>query len=377
MSSSIFNCHSSPFTATIRLSRPSPCFLGLHSSPSSHVEFGTFFLISAFFLILPQWISLKCLTCGFIISSSIYVHTAAMTTKASAKVMDGNAVATQIRQDIKAEVHRMKEAIGVIPGLAAILVGDRERCATYIVQNKKSACETVGINFLEIHLPEYSTENQVLKYISILNDDPSVHGTIVQIPYNQHMQEKNFLKAVRIEKDVVGLHPFNIFSLRVAPSVAEPMFVPCTALGCIELLHIQCSYLWQRAVVIGGKRIVGFPAAHLLQREGASVSVVDSKTSNLKEITRQADIVISAAAQPNLVRRSWIKDGAVIIDVGFSPEEDPNSPGVIRWVGDVCYEEAIEVASAMTSVRGGVGSMTMAMLLQNTLLSAKRMHNFE
>ncbi|XP_057440651.1 bifunctional protein FolD 4, chloroplastic-like [Lotus japonicus] len=340
MSSSIIQFHSSPLTDTVRLSRHSPCFLGLRSSPSSHV--------------------------------------AAMATKACAKVIDVKAVAMQIRQDIKAEIYRMKEAVGVTPGLAVILVGDRNPIENYIVRDKKRACETVGINFLEVRLPEDSTENEILKHISLLNDDPSVHGNVFQIPLSRHMKKENLWKGVRIDKDVEGFHPFNIARLGT-PIGEEPRFVPCTPLGCIELLHIyNVPISGKRAVVIGRRNdFVGLPAAHLLQREGARVSVVDSKTSNPEELTRQADIVISFAGRPNLVRRSWIKDGAVIIDAGASLAKDPNRPGGFRWVGDVCYEEAIKLASAMTPIHGGVGPMAMAMLLQNTLLSAKRMHNFE
>ncbi|KAJ1408577.1 Tetrahydrofolate dehydrogenase/cyclohydrolase [Sesbania bispinosa] len=339
------HCYASPSsTAALRLRRhpvqvgpTSLRFLSLHSSsapsPSSHV-----------------------------------VSVAAMATEASAKVIDGKSVAKQIRDEITAEVSRMREAIGVIPGLAVVLVGDRKDSATY-VRNKKKACESVGINSLEVHLPENSTEEEVLNYISGYNDDPSVHGIL-------HMNEQNILNAVTIEKDVDGFHPLNIG--RLAMRGREPLFVPCTPKGCIELLHrYGVSIKGKRAVVIGRSNIVGMPAAFLLQREDATVSVVHSRTSNPEEITRQADIIISAVGQPNMVKGSWIKPGAVIIDVGINPVEDPNSPRGYRLVGDICYEEAIKVASAVTPVPGGVGPMTIAMLLQNTLISAKRIHNFQ
>ncbi|KAE9615573.1 hypothetical protein Lal_00045283 [Lupinus albus] len=300
---------------------------------------------------------------------------ASLTTEASAKVIDGKSVAKQIRDEITAEVSRMKEAIGVTPGLAVILVGDRKDSATY-VRNKKKACDSVGIVSLEANLPEDSTEQEVLNYISGFNDDPSVHGILVQLPLPKHMNEQNILNAVRIEKDVDGFHPLNIG--RLAMRGREPLFVPCTPKGCIELLHrYGVPIKGKRAVVIGRSNIVGMPAALLLQREDATVSIVHSRTSNPEEITRQADIIISAVGQPNMVRGSWIKRGAVIIDVGINPVEDSNSPRGYRLVGDVCYEEASKVASAVTPVPGGVGPMTIAMLLQNTLISAKRIHNFE
>ncbi|MED6217099.1 Bifunctional protein FolD 4, chloroplastic [Stylosanthes scabra] len=323
--------------------------------------------------------SLRCLTFPSSAAAPspphVVVPHASLSTEVNTKVIDGKAVAKQIRDEITAEVSRMKEAIGVIPGLAVILVGDRKDSATY-VRNKKKACESVGINSLEVHLPADSTEEEVLKHISGYNDDPSVHGILVQLPLPSHMNEQHVLNAVRIEKDVDGFNPLNIG--RLAMRGREPLFVPCTPKGCIELLHRHgVSIKGKRAVVIGRSNIVGMPAALLLQREDATVTVIHSRTSNPEEITRLADIIISAVGQPNMVRGSWIKPGAVIIDVGINPVEDTNSPRGYRLVGDVCYEEAIEVASAVTPVPGGVGPMTIAMLLQNTLISAKRMHNFE
>ncbi|KAK9056191.1 hypothetical protein SSX86_027280 [Deinandra increscens subsp. villosa] len=291
-----------------------------------------------------------------------------------AKVIDGKRVAQDIREEIGVEISRMKEEIGIVPGLAVILVGDRKDSATY-VRNKKKACDTVGINSYEARLAEDSTEEEVLNHISKFNDDPSVHGILVQLPLPSHMNEQNILNAVCIEKDVDGFHPLNIG--RLAMRGREPLFVPCTPKGCIELLHrYDIPIKGKRAVVIGRSNIVGMPAALLLQREDATVSIVHSRTKNPEEITRQADIIISAVGQPNMVRGSWVKPGAVLIDVGINPVEDPASPRGYRLVGDICYDEARKVASAITPVPGGVGPMTIAMLLSNTLLSAKRIHNF-
>ncbi|KAI3741289.1 hypothetical protein L1987_58961 [Smallanthus sonchifolius] len=290
-----------------------------------------------------------------------------------AKVIDGKRVAKDIREEIAVEISRMKEEIGIVPGLAVILVGDRKDSATY-VRNKKKACDSVGINSYEVRLAEDSTEEEVLSHISKFNDDPSVHGILVQLPLPSHMNEQNILNAVCIEKDVDGFHPLNIG--RLAMRGREPLFVPCTPKGCIELLHrYDIPIKGKRAVVIGRSNIVGMPAALLLQREDATVSIVHSRTKNPEEITRQADIIISAVGQPDMVRGSWVKPGAVLIDVGINPVEDPESPRGYRLVGDICYEEASKVASAITPVPGGVGPMTIAMLLSNTLLSAKRMHN--
>lgn len=300
--------------------------------------------------------------------------TDSVTLESSCEVIDGKKVAKEIRDEISAEVSRMKESIGVVPGLAVILVGDRKDSATY-VRNKKKACEGVGICSYEVCLPEDTTEEEVFNHISRFNDDPSVHGILVQLPLPSHMNEQNILNAVCLEKDVDGFHPLNIG--RLAMRGREPLFVPCTPKGCIELLHrYGIEIKGKRAVVIGRSNIVGMPTALLLQREDATVSIVHSRTKNPEEIIKQADIIISAAGQPNMVKGSWIKPGAVIIDVGINPVEDTTNPRGYRLVGDVCYEEARKVASAITPVPGGVGPMTIAMLLSNTLTSAKRIHNF-
>ncbi|XP_071717694.1 bifunctional protein FolD 4, chloroplastic-like isoform X2 [Rutidosis leptorrhynchoides] len=307
-------------------------------------------------------------------SSSSSSSTVEVKSEASAKVIDGKRVAKDIREEVAVEISKMKNEIGIVPGLAVILVGDRKDSATY-VRNKKKACDTVGINSYEVRLAEDSTEEEVLDHISKFNDDPSVHGILVQLPLPSHMNEQNVLNAVCIEKDVDGFHPLNIG--RLAMRGREPLFVPCTPKGCIELLHrYEIPVKGKRAVVIGRSNIVGMPAALLLQREDATVSIVHSRTKNPEEITRQADIIISAVGQPNMVRGSWVKPGAVLVDVGINAIEDSESPRGYRLVGDICYEEASKVASAITPVPGGVGPMTIAMLLSNTLLSAKRIHNF-
>ncbi|CAN4111635.1 unnamed protein product [Withania somnifera] len=307
--------------------------------------------------------------------SSFFLIKAATASEASVQVIDGKKVAKDIRDEITAEISRMKDSIGVVPGLAVILVGERKDSATY-VRNKKKACEGVGIKSYEVCLPENSTEEEVLKHISSFNDDPMVHGILVQLPLPSHMDEQKILNAVCIEKDVDGFHPLNIG--RLAMRGREPLFVPCTPKGCIELLHrYNVEIKGKKAVVIGRSNIVGTPAALLLQREDATVSIIHSRTKDPEEIARQADIIISAVGKPNMVRGSWIKPGAVIIDVGINPVEDTTNPRGYRLVGDVCYEEACKIASVITPVPGGVGPMTIAMLLSNTLLSAKRIHNFK
>ncbi|ESQ37713.1 hypothetical protein EUTSA_v10029292mg [Eutrema salsugineum] len=316
---------------------------------------------------------------------ALSIRSSSSPTPVVSTLIDGSAVAKPIRDEIRIQVSRMKETIGVVPGLAVILVGDMKDSARY-VRNKKKACESVGIKSLVVRLPEDSSEKDVLKSVSGFNDDPfcpwnpcSAASTIGKQKkkslYLYHMDEQNILNAVRIEKDVDGFHPLNMGQL--AMREREPLFIPCTPKGCIELLHsYNVEIRGKRAVVLGRSNIVGMPAALLLQREDATVSIIHSKTKNPEEITRQADIIIAAVGQPNMVRGSWIKPGAVVLDVGTTDVDDPDSRSGYRLVGDVCYEEACKVASAVSPVPGGVGPMTIAMLLSNTLTSAKRIHNF-
>jgi len=217
--------------------------------------------------------------------------------------------------------------------------------------------------------------DEVCEALLSINRNPSVHGILVQLPLPQHLDEEKILNLVNLEKDVDGFHPLNMGNL--AMRGREPLFIPCTPKGCIELLvRSGVDIMGKKAVVIGRSNIVGLPASLLLQRHHATVSTVHALTNNPEQITREADIVVTAAGVPNLVRGTWLKPGAVVIDVGTYPIEDPTSEHGYRLIGDVCYEEAVMVASAITPVPGGVGPMTIAMLLFNTLNSAKRAFNF-
>ncbi|XP_058000203.1 bifunctional protein FolD 1, mitochondrial isoform X3 [Hevea brasiliensis] len=291
-----------------------------------------------------------------------------------AVVIDGKLIAEDIRSTIATEVRRMKESIGKVPGLAVILVGQRRDSQTY-VRNKIKACEEAGIKSLFHELPEDCPEDAVLSVVSSFNEDPTIHGILVQLPLPQHLDEVKILNALSLEKDVDGFHPMNMGNL--AMRGREPLFIPCTPKGCIELLfRFGVEIMGKNAVVIGRSNVVGLPTSLLLQRYHATVSVVHALTNNPEEITSEADIVVTAAGVPNLVRSNWLKPGAVVIDVGTCPIEDPSSEFGYRLVGDVCHEEAVKVASAITPVPGGVGPMTIAMLLSNTLDSAKRAYEF-
>ncbi|KAI3472960.1 hypothetical protein Pfo_030357 [Paulownia fortunei] len=268
----------------------------------------------------------------------------------------------------------MKELIGQVPSLAVILVGQRRDSHTY-VRNKIIASEEVGIKFKMIFLPENCTECEVCNALCRFNEDPSIHGILVQLPLPQHLDEAKILNVISLEKDVDGFHPLNIGNL--AMQGMEPLFIPCTPKGCIELLlQSGIEIMGKKAVVIGRSNIVGLPTSLLLQRHHATVTVLHAFTKNPEKIAREADILVTAAGVPNLVRGSWLKPGAVIVDVGTNPVEDRRSEHGYRLIGDVCFKEATRIASAITPVPGGVGPMTVAMLLYNTLESAKRAFKF-
>ncbi|CAI5510559.1 unnamed protein product [Closterium sp. Naga37s-1] len=236
-----------------------------------------------------------------------------------AALIDGKAIAEEIKREIAAEVKRIQALPGVhlTPGLAVVLVGDRKDSQSY-VRMKKAACAETGITSFGVDLPADVSEEEVVAAVRDLNDNPDVHGVLVQLPLPKHINAERVLSAVSIDKDVDGFHPINIGQLAMAGR--KPLFVPCTPKGCIELLiRSKVPMEGKRAVVIGRSNIVGTPAAMLLQRNNATVTVVHSRTKDPPSITRDADIVIAAAGVPNLVRGDWLKPGCVVIDVGINP----------------------------------------------------------
>ncbi|KAL6846398.1 hypothetical protein ACP4OV_023846 [Aristida adscensionis] len=289
-----------------------------------------------------------------------------------ATIIDGKSIAEDIRLYIAEEVCQMKRAVGQVPGLAVVLVGDRRDSESY-VRYKTKGCEEVGIKSLLAKLPGNCREDEVMASVARFNEDPSVHGILVQLPLPQHLDEERILSAIGLEKDVDGFHPLNVGNLALRSR--KPLFVPCAAKACVELLlQSGIELMGKHVTVIGRSKVVGLPTSLLLQRHHATVSVIHAFTTNPDAITRESDIVISAAGVANLVRGSWLKKGAVVIDVGTNPIEDPTSDYGYRLTGDVCFEEAVKVASAITPVPGGVGPVTIAMLLANTLDSAKRVY---
>ncbi len=287
----------------------------------------------------------------------------------TAQLIDGNATAAKIHEEICAEVERLK-SMGVTPGLATVLVGENP-ASQYYVRSKQKRCGEVGIRSFGYKLEENATQEEVEALVADLNANPEVHGILVQLPLPRHLDEERVLAAIGLEKDVDGFHPLNIG--RLAMKGREPMFVPCTPAGCIELLdRYNIGIAGKEAVVLGRSNIVGLPVAMLLLHRDATVTICHSRSVDLPAICRRADILIAAVGRPEMVKADWIKPGAAVIDVGINRVEDAEGGRGYRLVGDVDFEQAKEVAGYITPVPGGVGPMTIAMLLLNTLKSAKR-----
>ncbi|RWR94153.1 bifunctional protein FolD 2-like protein [Cinnamomum micranthum f. kanehirae] len=287
-----------------------------------------------------------------------------------ATIIDGKAIAQTIRNEIASEVLLLSQKYGKVPGLAVVIVGNRKDSQSYVNMKRKACCE-LGIRSYDIDLPEEVSEEEVVKKVHELNDDPDVHGILVQLPLPKHINEEKVLTEISIEKDVDGFHPLNIGKL--AMKGREPLFQPCTPKGCVELLtRSGVSIRGKKAVVVGRSNIVGLPVALLLLKADATVTVVHSHTRDSESIIRSADIIIAAAGQPMMIKGDWIKPGAAVIDVGTNAIDDPSRKSGYRLVGDVDFQEVKKVAGLLTPVPGGVGPMTVAMLLKNTLDGAKR-----
>lgn len=281
--------------------------------------------------------------------------------------IDGKVVAQRIREGLKAEVAQLQRERGITPGLAAVLVGDNPASQVY-VNMKAKACAEAGIYSRKLELPATTPQAGLIQHIRELNRDPQIHGILVQLPLPAPLDEHAVLHEVDPNKDVDGFHPINLGKLLSAKFWNElPPFVPCTPAGCIKLIESTGMEIeGKNAVVVGRSVIVGKPVAMLLLAKQATVTVAHSRTKNLKEVCRQADILVVAAGKPKLVTGDMIKPGAVVIDVGVNRMPDG------KLVGDVDFEAAKEVAGSITPVPGGVGPMTIAMLLKNTVESAKR-----
>jgi len=287
----------------------------------------------------------------------------------SAKLIDGKAIAEALREVVKQKVSERAEKGLPVPGLATVIIGDNPASKVY-VRMKQKACEEAGILSVGHELPADASQEDVEKLVKQLNADPQIHGILVQLPLPAGLDEERVLNTISLEKDVDGFHPINIG--RLAQKGREPLFVPATPSGVLYLLEKTGVELeGANAVVLGRSNIVGMPVSLLLVRANATVTICHSRSVDIPAIIREADVLIAAVGIPEYVRGDWIKPGATVIDVGVNRVEDESRKSGYRLVGDVAYEEALEVAGAITPVPGGVGPMTIAMLLHNTLRAAR------
>lgn len=306
-----------------------------------------------------------------------------------AEDINGKAIAQAIRAELKKEIETLKVEKGTTPGLAVILVGERRDSQTY-VRMKTKACEQVGMASFQFDYDETASQNVLMQKITELNANPKVHGILVQLPLPKHINEETILNSVAPDKDVDGLHPTNVARLTMlqdsisasndsAMPFASNFSIPCTPLGCMELLlRSGVEISGKHAVVIGRSNLVGLPMYRLLLAADATVTVVHSRTQDIAEIVRQGDIVIAAIGKAQLVKKNWLKKGSVVIDIGInSVDVESKEPGSkpYKLVGDVDYAEARQLCSKITPVPGGVGPMTIAMLLRNTVNACSRSLN--
>ncbi|HDC5537645.1 TPA: bifunctional methylenetetrahydrofolate dehydrogenase/methenyltetrahydrofolate cyclohydrolase FolD [Staphylococcus aureus] len=277
-----------------------------------------------------------------------------------AKILDGKQIAKDYRQGLQNQVEALKEK-GFTPKLSVILVGNDGASQSY-VRSKKKAAEKIGMISEIVHLEETATEEEVLNELNRLNNDDSVSGILVQVPLPKQVSEQKILEAINPDKDVDGFHPINIGKLYID----EQTFVPCTSLGIMEILkHADIDLEGKNAVVIGRSHIVGQPVSKLLLQKNASVTILHSRSKDMASYLKDADVIVSAVGKPGLVTKDVVKEGAVIIDVGNTPDEN----GKLK--GDVDYDAVKEIAGAITPVPGGVGPLTITMVLNNTLLAEK------
>jgi methylenetetrahydrofolate dehydrogenase (NADP+) / methenyltetrahydrofolate cyclohydrolase len=281
----------------------------------------------------------------------------------TAQVIEGKKVSDTIREEIRTSTEQLA-ARGVVPGLAVVLVGEDPASKVY-VGSKEKACQQMGF-YSEVHrLPADTTQDELLKLIDVLNRQSNIHGILVQLPLPKHIEEKAVIDAISVEKDVDGFHPVSTGNL----VIGDDSLLPCTPAGCIELIkRTGVSIAGKHAVVIGRSNIVGKPVAMLLLREHATVTICHSRTEGMAELAKQADILVVAIGKAKAIDARYVKPGAVVIDVGINRLADG------KLAGDVDYEDVLQVAGHVTPVPGGVGPMTITMLMQNTLKAAKRIH---
>ena len=287
-------------------------------------------------------------------------------------VIDGKAFSEKLVEDMAGYAAQIKEMTGEAPGLAVVLVGEDPASQVY-VRNKGERTKAAGMRSIEHRLPEDTDEATLLALIDDLNNDDTIDGILVQLPLPDQIDADKVIQSIAHEKDVDGFHLMNVGAL----STGQDALVPCTPFGCLLLLRDQLGSLSGiNAVVLGRSNIVGKPMAQLLLAENATVTIAHSRTKNIEEVCRQADILVAAVGRPDMVKADWVKDGAIVIDVGINRVPAPErGEGKFRLTGDVDYQDVAEKAGAITPVPGGVGPMTIACLLRNTVVACARRHN--
>ena len=281
----------------------------------------------------------------------------------SAILIDGTKISRTVRKEIASQVDGLK-AKGIVPGLAVILVGDNQASRTYVA-NKEKTCKELGMHSVLLELPETTSQQELLLNIQELNNDPSIHGILVQLPLPGHIDEKEVIEAISPSKDVDGFHPVNIGKMMTG----QDTFYPCTPYGVMVMLeHIGCDPAGKHAVIVGRSNIVGKPAGQLLLNKNATVTYCHSRTRDMARYTREADILVVAVGKRNVITGEHVKPGAVVIDVGMNRNDEG------KLCGDVAFNEVKEIASYITPVPGGVGPMTITMLMHNTVRAAMMIH---
>ncbi len=290
-------------------------------------------------------------------------------------LINGKEIAQDLRNNLKKEIDDLRIRIGKVPGLAVVQVGNVAASSVYVKAKTKSAKE-VGIKVIDHHLPEETTQEELLKIVGSLNNQDNVNGILVQLPLPKHINEQLILDSINPNKDADGFHPLNVGKLSIASHNDENLLIPCTPYGCLIMLKsLNIELASKNAVVIGRSNIVGKPMAQLLIKESCTVTIAHSRTKDIENVCRKADIVVAAVGKPKMVRGDWIKKDAIVIDVGINRIEiEIDGERKNKLVGDVNFDEAKQNAYAITPVPGGVGPMTIACLLRNTTIAFKNLN---
>ncbi len=289
------------------------------------------------------------------------------------QILDGKKVAQKLKDELKIEIDNLKSKFNCVPGLAVVQVGNVSASSVYVKAKTKAAKE-VGINVFDHHLEETTNQDKLINLINNLNIDKNINGILVQLPLPKTINEETVLNSIIPEKDADGFHPLNVGKLSISQKNDEKLLIPCTPYGCLLLLReLNINLAGKNAVVIGRSNIVGKPMSQLLLKESCTITTVHSKTVNIESICKNADILVAAIGKPEFVKKNWVKEGAIVIDVGINRIKIDEEKS--KLVGDVLFSEVENIVSAITPVPGGVGPMTIACLLRNTTIAFKNSNN--